>query len=63
MAKTSDPQIFAESIFPKAFGTTVQDSYVESQDTYTTMFEDPAKYNAIMHALGSIIYSEMRMNS
>ena len=61
MAKTSDPQIFAESIFPKAFGTAAQDSYIESQDTYATLFEDRSKYNAIMHALGSIIYREMRM--
>ena len=60
MAKTSDPQIFAESIFPKAFGLAAQDSYMESQDTYTTLFEDQAKYNAIMHALCSVIYHEMR---
>ena len=63
MARTSDPQIFAESIFPKAFGTAAQDSYLESQDTYTTLFEDKAKYDAIMHALGSVIYREMRMNA
>ncbi len=63
MARTSDPQIFAESIFPKAFGTAAQDSYMESQDTYTTLFEDKAKYDAIMHALGSVIYREMRMNA
>ena len=62
MAQTSDPQIFMESIFPKAFDNAAQDSYMESQDTYTTLFEDQAKYNAIMHALGSIIYREMRMN-
>ncbi len=62
MARTSDPQIFAESIFPKAFGTAAQDSYMESQDTYTTLFEDKAKYDAIMHALGAVIYREMRMN-
>ncbi|MBR4538336.1 MAG: type I restriction endonuclease subunit R [Clostridia bacterium] len=60
MARTSDPVIFAESIFPKAFGTAAQDSYMESQDTYTTLFEDQAKYNAIMHALGAVIYREMR---
>lgn len=63
MARTSDPQIFAESIFPKAFGTAAQDSYMESQDTYTSLFEDQAKYNAIMRALGSIIYREMRQNT
>ena len=60
MAQSSDPQIFRESIFPKAFGTAAQDSYLEAQDTYTTLFEDQAKYNAIMSALGAIIYREMR---
>ena len=60
MAKTSDPQIFAESIFPKAFGDAAQDSYMEAQDTYTALFEDQAKYNAIMRALAEVIYREMR---
>ena len=60
MAKTSDPQIFTESIFPKAFGDAAQDSFMEAQDTYTTLFEDQHKYNAIMYALAEIIYREMR---
>lgn len=60
MAKTGDPKIFAESIFPKAFHTAAHDSYIESQNAYATLFEDQAKYNAIMHALGSILYREMR---
>ena len=59
-AQTSAPRIFAESIFPKAFGTAAQDSYMESQETYTSLFEDKAKYNAIMHALSSMLYREMR---
>ena len=63
MAQTSDPQIFAESIFPKAFGAAAQDSYMESQDTFTALFEDQAKYNACMRALGSFIYREMRRNT
>ena len=63
MAQTSDPQIFAESIFPKVFGTAAQDSYMEAQETYTTLFEDQAKYNAIMNVLSRNIYSEMRLNS
>lgn len=60
MAKTSDPQIFVESIFPKAFGDAAQDSSMEAQDTYTTLFEDRNKYNAIMSALAEVIYREMR---
>ena len=60
MAKSTDPQIFAESIFPKAFGDAAQDSYMEAQDTYTSLFEDQNKYNAIMRALAEVIYREMR---
>lgn len=60
LARTSDPQIFAESIFPKAFGEAAQDSYMESQDTYTALFEDRQKYNAIMGVLAEIVYREMR---
>jgi len=60
MAKTSDPQIFIESIFPKAFQTVAQDCYIESQDAYTSLFADQNKYNAIMHALSTVIYREMR---
>ena len=61
MARTSDPKIFAESIFPKAFGTAAQDSYMESQDTYSSLFADQAKYNAIMHALSTVVYRDMRL--
>ena len=60
MAKSSDPQIFAESIFPKAFGDAAQDSYLESTDSFTSLFEDQMKYNAVMSALADIIYREMR---
>lgn len=63
MAQTSDPQIFVESIFPKAFGAAAQDSYLESQDTYTSLFEDQHKYNAIMSALADVVYREMRKSN
>ncbi|MBR2590745.1 MAG: type I restriction endonuclease subunit R [Clostridia bacterium] len=60
MASSSDPQIFAESIFPQAFSDAAQDSYMESQETYSSLFEDQSKYNAIMGTLADIIYREMR---
>ena len=63
MARTSNLQIFSESIFPKAFGTAAQESYMESQETYTSLFEDQAKYNAIMHALGAVLYQEMQQST
>lgn len=59
-ARTSDPRIFTESIFPAAFGTAAMDSYMESQDSYSSLFEDKNKYNAVMGALAGVIYREMR---
>lgn len=59
-ARTLDPRIFTESIFPAAFGTAAMDSYMESQDSYASLFEDKNKYNAIMSALAGIVYREMR---
>lgn len=60
MAISTDPQIFAESIFPQAFSDAAQDSYMESQETYSSLFEDRSKYNAIMSTLADILYREMR---
>lgn len=62
-AKTSDPRIFVESIFPAAFGTAAMDSYMESQESYTALFEDKTKYDAIMNALAGVIYREMRQTA
>ena len=59
-ARSSDPQIFTESIFPKVFNEAAQDSYMEAQETYAAMFEDQTKYNAIMNALAGVIYRELR---
>ena len=59
-AKTSDPRIFVESIFPMAFQTAAMDSYMESQESYSSLFEDKSKYDAVLNALAGIIYREMR---
>ena len=59
-ALTTDPRIFTESIFPSAFGTAAMESYMESQESYSALFEDQAKYNAIMSVLAGMVYREMR---
>jgi len=46
-ARTSDPRIFTESIFPQAFDNAAMESYAESQDSYSALFEDKMKYNAV----------------
>ena len=53
-------QIFEKNIFPKIFDETAQASYMESTETYTKLFEDSAKYHAIMTALAQELYREMR---
>lgn len=58
--QTTEPQIFTESIFPKFFGEAAQASYMESSETYKTLFADAAKYNAIMYALGRVLYRDLR---
>ena len=60
MAVSSDPLIFAESIFPQAFSDAAQASYMESQETCSSLFEDQSKYNAIRSALADFLYREMR---
>jgi len=62
-ARTVDPRIFAESIFPAAFGTAAMESYMESQDSYSSLFENKSKYDAVMSALAGVIYREMRQNT
>lgn len=59
-AKTTDPVIFTESIFPQIFSATAMENYTESQESYESLFKDKNKYNAIMSALAGVIYREMR---
>ncbi|MDD7516463.1 hypothetical protein [Ruminococcus flavefaciens] len=59
-AKTTDPVIFTESIFPQIFSPTAMENYTESQESYESLFKDKNKYNAIMSALAGVIYREMR---
>ena len=58
IAKSSDPQVFVESIFPKTFDTVAQDSYVEQTEAFTSLFENKSKYNAVMAALAEMLYRE-----
>lgn len=60
LIQTTDPQLFTENIFPQIFEDAAQESYMESSETYQSFFEDTAKYKAIMHALASILYRDIR---
>ena len=57
-ARTSEHQIFKESIFPNVFQDAAQESYLESTETFTSLFENKEKYNAMMNALAEVLYRE-----
>lgn len=59
-AQTSNPTIFVENIFPKAFSDAAMEGYMESQESYTSLFEDKGKYNAVMGVLAGVLYREMQ---
>ncbi len=59
-AKTSDPQIFVDAIFPKAFEKAAQESYMESQESFSSLFQDKTKYDSIKGVLAEFIYRELR---
>ena len=59
-AKTTDQQVFVSSVFPQAFAKTAQESYLEAQETYESLFKDKNKYETIMHVLAEMLFREMR---
>lgn len=59
-AKNDGRQIFQKNIFPSAFDQAAQEAYMESTETYTKLFQDAAKYKAIMGALAEAMYSEFQ---
>ena len=58
IARSSDPQVFTESIFPKTFEATAQDCYVEQTEAFTSLFSNKRKFNAIMSMLAEMLYRE-----
>ncbi len=60
IARSADPQIFKKNQFPAFFAETAQMAYTESQERFTKMFEDKAKYDAIMNAVANILFREFR---
>ena len=59
VAKGNDAQMFNQSMFTSYFDDAAQDGYAEAQQSYMSLFEDPAKYSAIKSALASVLYSEL----
>lgn len=59
IVKTTEPKIFND-IFPNIFNNVAQESYKQSQEAYTSLFQDVTKYNIIMQVLADYVYTQMR---
>ena len=59
-AQSDGQQIFEKNIFPQLFDEAAQEAYMESTETYTRLFEDAAKYKAIMSALAHAMFDELK---
>ena len=58
IARTSNSQIFAQGVFPAEFSKAALECFNESEEAYKGLFEDKAKYDAIMSALSDILYRQ-----
>ena len=45
---------------PKIFNNVAEESYKQSQEAYTSLFQDTTKYNIIMQVLADYVYSKMK---
>jgi len=57
-AQTDEKQMFVNNIFPQLFDDAALEAYMESTETYTKLFEDSAKYRAIMSTLAQALFDE-----
>lgn len=58
IAQSSNAQIFAQGVFPTEFSKAALECFNESEEAYQGLFEDKAKYYAIMSALSDILYRQ-----
>lgn len=59
----ANPKVFAEGVFPKEFEAAAMQSYRDSHSTYTSLFANAAKYEAIRGILADFLYHEFRSSS
>lgn len=58
LARSSNKQIFAESILPKVFEETAQECYIEQTEAFSSMFREQSKYNAIKAAIAEWLFHD-----
>ena len=59
-AKNNDAKVFEESIFPEIFKRIAQESYMESIESFTKLFEDKTFYETVMKEIAKEVYKDLR---
>ena len=59
-ARNTGQQMFMNNVFPRIFDETAQNAYIESTETFTRMFRESERYNAIMNAFASVMFNEFQ---
>lgn len=48
-------RVFESSVLPKVFDEEARRAYMENTNSFTSLFEDGAKYRAMMNAIGQLL--------
>ena len=59
-AKDNNPEIFVKSLFPDKFQAIVTKCYLENNDSFKKLFNDPEFYNKVMEEMAKELYKALR---
>src|SRR5665648_205168 len=59
-ARNNDAEIYQNNIFPQTFNKIAQESYSESVNSFTKLFQDKAFYKTVMDIMAKESYKELR---
>lgn len=61
-AKDNNPEIFVKSLFPDKFQAIVTKCYLENNDSFQKLFNDPEFYNKVMEEMAKELYKALRID-
>ena len=59
-ARDNNPEMFVKSLFPDKFKDIVTKAYLENNDSFQKLFNDPEFYNKVMEEMAKELYKSLR---
>lgn len=59
-ARDNNPEMFVKSLFPDKFKDIVTKAYLENNDSFQKLFNDPEFYNKVMEEMAKELYNSLR---